>query len=159
MTSAAEEETFEKADAGASLTYPVQAGSLKKGSYVCIQDHPCRVSDVSTSKTGKHGHAKANIVAIDIFTGKKYEDIAPTSHTLPCPVIKTAGYSLMDISHDGRLSLMDDAGLTREDLNLPEDKELADKIKETMATGVPINLIVVSAMGKECVLGFKEDKN
>jgi hypothetical protein len=30
-----------------------------------------QVVDYSTSKTGKHGHAKAKIVAIDIFTGRK----------------------------------------------------------------------------------------
>lgn len=51
----------------------VLAGALKKGSHVVIKGFPCKIIDYSTSKTGKHGHAKANIVGIDIFSGRKYE--------------------------------------------------------------------------------------
>ena len=38
--------------------------------------------DVSTSKTGKHGHAKCNFTAIDIFNGKKLEDMCPSTHNV-----------------------------------------------------------------------------
>ena len=68
-----------------------------------------QVVDVSTSKTGKHGHAKCNFVAVDIFTNKKYEDMCPSSHNCEVPTIKRADYLLLDISEDGFVSLMDEA--------------------------------------------------
>ena len=37
---------------------------------------------MSTSKTGKHGHAKCNFTALDIFTGKKLEDMCPSTHNV-----------------------------------------------------------------------------
>ncbi|PWA78802.1 hypothetical protein CTI12_AA211460 [Artemisia annua] len=46
-----------------------------------------QVVEVSTSKTGKHGHAKCRFVAIDIFNGKKLEDIVPSSHSCDKNVI------------------------------------------------------------------------
>ena len=37
------EETFENADAGSSLTYPLSVGDVKKGGHMCIQGRPCKV--------------------------------------------------------------------------------------------------------------------
>ena len=54
------EETFENADAGASEVIPMEAGQIRKGGYIVIKNRPCKVVSVSTSKTGKHGHAKSD---------------------------------------------------------------------------------------------------
>ena len=74
---------------------------------------------MSTSKTGKHGHAKVHMVALDIFTNKKYEDICPSTHNMDVPNVSRKDYQLLDVD-DGFLSLMDDSGETREDLKVPE---------------------------------------
>merc|ERR1711862_290791 len=97
---------FDSAESGASDVYPMQCGDLRKGGHVMIKGHPCKVAEISTSKTGKHGHAKAHIVAIDIFTGKKYEDLCPTSHNVSVPFVKRDEYPLMDIGGDGNVSLL-----------------------------------------------------
>lgn len=142
-------------DSGAALTEPIRAGEIKKGMIVMLKGKPCKVISVTTSKTGKHGHAKANITGLDIFTGKKYEDISPTSHNMTKPAMHKFEYSLMDIAEDGFLSLYDDAsGDTREDLELP-DGDLGDRIKDAFENGQEVSIQVVSAMGTEKVMDCK----
>ena len=82
------EEKFEKTDAGASDSYPLAAGSIKKGSFMVFKGRPCKVVAYTTAKTGKHGHAKASITGIDIFTGKKYEDQSQLPITSKFQILK-----------------------------------------------------------------------
>ena len=71
-----------------------------------FQGRPCKIVEMSTSKTGKHGHAKVHLVALDIFTNKKYEDICPSTHNMDVPNVSRKDYQLCDIDDDF-LSLMD----------------------------------------------------
>jgi translation initiation factor 5A len=157
-----DEEIHEKTDSGATLTYPAQAGSLKKGSLVCIKDFPCKVIETSTSKTGKHGHAKVHMFAVDIFTGKKYEDICPSSHNMMCPNVKKDEYELIDISKDGILTLMTDKGEEKTDVSIPEGEigeQLVAAFKKSQEDGEILRPLVLSAMGKEQVVSWKNEKN
>lgn len=37
--------TFESTDAGASDTFPCEAGQIRKGGFIMIKGHPCKVCD------------------------------------------------------------------------------------------------------------------
>jgi translation initiation factor 5A len=156
-------ETFESADAGASLTYPQQAGTIRKNGFMVAKGRPCKVVDVSTSKTGKHGHAKCNFVCVDIFTGRKYEEMTPSSHNMDVPNIARAEYQLLDVNEEGFVTLMAENGDTREDLTLLKGTEEADKLAESIreqhAAGVELNVSVLKAMGEEMINAIKVINN
>jgi translation initiation factor 5A len=115
-----EQVEFNQGESGASNTFPQQCSGLRKNGFVLIKDRPCKIVEMSTSKTGKHGHAKVNLVGIDIFTQKKYEDICPSTHNMMVPVVVRKEYSLLDVTDDGFCSLLDDdKNETRDDIKLP----------------------------------------
>ena len=114
----AEDFNMDQGAAGAAHTYPTEAGQIRKGGHIVIKGRPCKVVNVSTSKTGKHGHAKCNFTAIDIFTGKKLEDIVPSTHTTYAPNVSRQEYTLLDITDEDFMSLMDENGESREDLKV-----------------------------------------
>ncbi|KAI7903407.1 eukaryotic translation initiation factor 5A [Cokeromyces recurvatus] len=148
------EHNFETADAGASQTYPMQCSALRKNGHVVIKNRPCKIVEMSTSKTGKHGHAKVHLVGTDIFTGRKYEDLCPSTHNMNVPNVNRQDYALLNID-DGYLSLMLPDGSTKDDVKLPEG-ELGTKLEEEFDEGKELVVSVVSAMGEEHCLSFKE---
>jgi len=150
---AEEIEEFADVGAGASATYPMQCSALRKNGFVMIKGRPCKIVEMSTSKTGKHGHAKVHMVALDIFTGKKLEDICPSTHNMDVPNVVRKEYSLLNIE-DGFLSLMDDNGEQREDISVPEG-EIGEEITTKFEAGNNIMVTIQSAVGEEMAVGVK----
>ena len=137
-------------DASVSPTYPMEAGQIRKGGYIVIKGKPCKVLEVSTSKTGKHGHAKCNFKATNIFTG------------VDVPAIKRTEYTLNDISDEGFVPLMDEHSNTRDDIELPKyPDDLAKEIKKAFDSGEigEIIVTVLSAMNNEQIVSFKKELN
>jgi translation initiation factor 5A len=120
------------------------------------EDKPCKVIDMSTSKTGKHGSAKYHFIGINIFTGEKCEDLQSIAHTVQVPIVTRKEYQLIEITEEGFTSLMDDSGNTREDIELPKYPDnLAKEIKDAFASGKDIIVIVLRAMGHEQIISLK----
>jgi len=152
------EYNIESTDAGASETIPMEAGQIKKGGYIMIKGKPCKVLNISVSKTGKHGHAKCNFTATDIFTGKKLEDMVPSSHGTTVPIVTRTEWEIIDIGEDGELTLMDEGGEQKTDVNLPGFPEtMAQEIRDAWADGEnQVSVTVQAAVGIEQVIAFKK---
>jgi len=158
------DETFESTDSGSSHTYPMEAGQIRKGGFIMIKGNACKVSDVSTSKTGKHGHAKCHFVAIDIFTGKKMEDLVPAGHTTMIPFVKKEELQCIDVDEDDFLTLLTADGDTRSDIKLPRSLPppevpgadvLSQKIIDLLKEEKDFMVILQVAIGREQVMDVK----
>jgi translation initiation factor 5A len=91
---------------------PVQAHALKKGNYVLIKGHPCKVNEVKLSKTGKHGHMKARVSARCIVTGIKYESVKPGHTIMQQITVEKDDFQLAYVDEDDKetLKFIDEAG-------------------------------------------------
>jgi len=145
---------FDAAGSGASLTFPMQCSALRKNGHVVIKGRPCKIVDMSTSKTGKHGHAKVHLVAIDIFTGKKLEDISPSTHNMDVPNVSRTEYQLVNID-DGFLNLMTQDGTSKDDVKVPDD-DIGKGINSDFENGKDLLVTIISAMGEQQAISYKE---
>ena len=79
---------------------------LKVGRYVNIDDEPCKILSISTSKPGKHGSAKANIDAASIFTGAKKSLVRPVRTKVQVPLIDKRKAQVLSVQGD-EVQIMD----------------------------------------------------
>eukprot|EP00163_Fabomonas_tropica_P031668 TRINITY_DN7615_c0_g1_i12.p3 TRINITY_DN7615_c0_g1~~TRINITY_DN7615_c0_g1_i12.p3 ORF type:complete len:156 (+),score=55.49 TRINITY_DN7615_c0_g1_i12:35-502(+) len=149
------DEEFQTTESGAAETYPAQCSTLRKGGYVVIKNRPCKVVDMSTSKTGKHGHAKVHLVALDIFTGKKLEDLCPSTHNVSVPNVTRTELQLIDLTDDDYLSLLLPSGDTKDDVKVTDDA-MRDELRTAFDDGKDILCMIQKAMGEEKVVSWKE---
>jgi translation initiation factor 5A len=80
--------------------------TLKINRYIIIDDEPCKIVGMSTSKPGKHGEAKARIEAIGIFDKQKRSIVKPVKHKIHVPIIDKRSAQVLAIMGDN-VQLMD----------------------------------------------------
>ena len=105
----------------------VSVGSLKKGETIIIDGAPCKIIDTATSRPGKHGHAKVNLMAVGILDGKKRNLIMPGHDKVEAPIIEKKTAQILSIS--GKMaSIMDMDSYETFDIEIPEG--LKDDVAE-----------------------------
>ncbi|MBW2987223.1 translation initiation factor IF-5A [Candidatus Woesearchaeota archaeon] len=101
--------------------------SLKKGSNVVMDGVACRVTDLSVSRPGKHGHAKVRLEAVGILDGKKRQTIMPGHDTIEVPIIDKKNAQVLSITGD-TANVMDMESFETFDMKIPE--ELKNEVTE-----------------------------
>ena len=104
----------------------VPTSSLKKGSYILIDGVASTVTDISISRPGKHGHAKANIMAVGMVDGKK-RNMVTGDHEVEAPIIGKKNAQVLTVSGT-HANVMDTESYETFDLEIPED--LQGQVKE-----------------------------
>ncbi len=121
-----------------------EAKGLKPGNYVVIDDEPCKVIKVSTSKPGKHGSAKARIEAVGVIDNKRREIVKPGSAMVDVPIIEKLKAQVLSVTGNS-VQLMDMQDYETFECALP--KELKGQFSEGQ------EIMYWKVMGKKVLIG------
>lgn len=110
-------------------TKPVDAGSLKPGSFVVVDNEPCRVLEVEKSKTGKHGSAKVRIVAIGLFDNTKRTLVVPADSKVESPEVRKFAAQVLAVISSDTVQVMNLEDYSTFEAPMPEDPDLKAKIE------------------------------
>jgi len=114
--------------------------TLRVNRYVIIDDEPCKIMSISTSKPGKHGESKARIEAIGVFDGQKRSIVHPVKHKVHVPMIDKRNAQVLALMGDN-VQLMDME--TYETFEMP----IPSEYKGQLEPGKEINYL--QALGKK----------
>jgi len=109
------------------MSKPMDVGSLKVGSYIIIDDEPCKIVSYTKSKPGKHGAAKARIVAIGVFNEAKKTIVKPVSAQVDVPMIEKKTGQVIALL-PSIVQLMDLETYEMTDAPYPDDEGLKAKL-------------------------------
>lgn len=102
------------------MPHQTEAGKVREGSYIIIEDDPCEVRSVSKSSPGKHGSAKAKIKAKGVFDGKNRHITKPVDSNMMSPSVERKTGQV--VSKEGSIAqVMDMDTYETEEMELPED--------------------------------------
>lgn len=111
----------------------MDVGDLRVGSYVILDGEPCRIVGLTKSKPGKHGSAKARIVAIGTFDGAKRTFVKPVSAQVEVPMIEKKGGQVVAMLPSA-VQVMDLETYEIFEVPFPEE----EKLKSKLASGVEV---------------------
>jgi len=115
--------------------------TLRVNRYMIIDDEPCKIMSISTSKPGKHGEAKARIEAIGVFDGQKRSVVHPVKHKIHVPIIDKRSAQVLALMGSDTVQLMDLETYETFEMTIPDD------LKGKLEPGSEI--LYLQALGKK----------
>jgi len=114
---------------------------------MCVIDgEPCKVLDITCSKPGKHGGAKARIEVVGIFDKRRRSVVKPASTEIDVPIVEKKTGQVVAITGE-TVQIMDLESYETFDCTIP------DELKNSMAQGSEIAYWVI--MDKKLLVGAK----
>jgi translation initiation factor 5A len=109
------------------MSRPTDVGSLRVGGYMMIDGEPCRIVDIAKSKPGKHGAAKARIVAIGVFDNQKRQFVKSVDGSAEIPIVDKRAGQVFAVNPTG-VQIMDLETYEYIDAPYPEEEDLKAKL-------------------------------
>lgn len=99
-----------------------QVRDLQEGSYVMMDDAPCKINAYSTAKPGKHGSAKARIEGRGVFDSKKRSLSQPVDQKVWVPIIQRKQGQIVSVEGDDA-QVMDLDTYETFTMRIPDDED------------------------------------
>lgn len=112
---------------------------LREGGYLVVDDEPCKILSIQTSKPGKHGEAKARMDVMGLFDGRKRSIVHPVTHKVQVPMIDKRKGQIISVTED-HAQVMDSENYSMSELILED--EWKGKVKPGQ------DCLLMSVMGK-----------
>ncbi len=93
---------------------------LKEGRYMVVDDEPCKILSISTSKPGKHGSAKARIEVVGLFDDQKRSVVNSVTDKVKVPIIDKRTAQVVSLSGTNA-QLMDMETYKTFEIPIPEE--------------------------------------
>lgn len=121
---------------------------LKEGRFMVVDEEPCKILSISTSKPGKHGAAKARIDVVGLFDGKNRSVVHTVSDKVKIPMIDKRKAQIISVQ-GSQVQLMD--------LESYEQFELTAKDSQVAALQPGGEVMILEAMGRKQFWNVAED--
>ena len=115
---------------------------LKVNRYILVDEEPCKILSIQTSKPGKHGEAKARLDVVGLFDGQKRSIVHPVTHKVKVPMIDKRRAQVLSV-HGANAQLMDLQNYQTFEMPIPEDMKA-----DVLAGG---EVLYMEAMGRRQV--------